>query len=56
MKKKRVFIAVENRLSCGSIDDLIELGFCNTLFGDLTAEEVFNRIKEHYEEVQNENN
>lgn len=50
----RVFSIVENRLSCGSIDDLIELGFCNTLIGDLTAEDVFNRIKKHYEEAKNE--
>lgn len=51
----RVFSIVENRLSLGSIDDHIEIELYS-LQGYLTAEEVFNRIKEHYEEVQNENN
>ena len=49
----RVFSIVENRLSLGSIDDHIEIELYS-LQGYLTAENVFNKIKKHYEEVKDE--
>ena len=60
----RVLSAVEFRGTYGAEKDLIEIMglltpeelLMDSVKGYLTAEEVFNRIKEHYEEVQNENN
>ena len=60
----RVLSAVEFKGTYGAEKDLIEIMglltpeelLMDSVKGYLTAEEVFNRIKEHYEEVQNENN
>lgn len=60
----RVLSAVEFKGTYGAEKDLIEIMglltpeelLVDSVKGYLTAEEVFNRIKEHYEEVQNENN
>ena len=60
----RVLSAVEFKGTYGAEKDLIEIMglltpeelLMDSIKGYLTAEEVFNRIKEHYEEVQNENN
>lgn len=60
----RVLSAVEFRGTYGAEKDLIEIMglltpeelLMDSVKGYLTAENVFNRIKEHYEEVQNENN
>ena len=58
----RVLSAVEFKGTYGAEKDLIEIMglltpeelLMDSIKGYLTAEEVFNRIKEHYEEVQNE--
>ena len=58
----RVLSAVEFRGTYGAEKDLIEIMglltpeelLMDSIKGYLTAEEVFNRIKEHYEEVKNE--
>ena len=60
----RVLSAVGFEGTYGAEKDLIEIMglltpeelLMDSIKGYLTAEEVFNRIKEHYEEVQNENN
>ena len=60
----RVLSAVEFKGTYGAEKDLIEIMglltpeelLMDSIKGYLTAEDVFNRIKEHYEEVQNENN
>ena len=60
----RVLSAVEFRGTYGAEKDLIEiLGLLtpaeflmDSVKGYLTAEDVFNRINKHYEEVRNENN
>ena len=62
--KERVLSAVEFKGTHGAEQDLIEiLGLLtpgeflmDSVKGYLTAEDIFNRINKHYEEVQNENN
>lgn len=58
--RKRVCSAIEHEYSYGSYDDKIEImGLlteeekkCDSVIGNLTAEEVFRRIKEHYDSVR----
>ena len=62
--RERVLSAVEFKGTYGAEKDLIEIMglltpgefLMDSVKGYLTAEDIFNRINKHYEEVQNENN